>query len=101
MSADSSTSMQTRDIKDPRGVSWRLTLEWAMVNTASLQRAIDRSGKTFRKPRFWERGRTGKFGVKPEAGLGLFALRALRPATRWEREHSYAWIVVASTNGPP
>ena len=93
--------MQTRDVTDPGGADWRLTLEWAMVSTAGLQRAIERSGKTFRKPRFWERGRTDKFGVKPEPGPGVFYLMKLRPATRWEREHSYAWIVVASTSGPP
>jgi len=65
-----------------------------------VKRAIARSGKTFRKPRIWERGRDA-YGVKPASGLGIFALRALLPATRWERDHSYAWIVVASTNGPP
>jgi hypothetical protein len=72
-----------------------------MVSTAGLQRAIERSDKTYRKPRFWERGRTDEFSVKPKPGTGIFSLTTLRPATRWEREHSYAWIVVASTNGPP
>jgi hypothetical protein len=90
-----------RDVTDPQGATWRLNLEWQMVSTPALKRAIARSGKTFRKPRFWERGRTEEFGVKPEPGPGIFYLSKLRPATRWERDHSYAWVVVASTHGPP
>ena len=73
-----------------------------MVRTADLKRAIKRAGKTYRKPQPWERGRTDQFGVKPQPGLGISALTALRPATHvGTPEHSYAWIVVASTNGPP
>jgi hypothetical protein len=70
-------------------------LVWAVVTTAELKRAIAKSGKVFRKPRFWERGRD-KFGLKTPS-----ALNYLRPATRWEREHPYAWIVVATMTGPP
>jgi hypothetical protein len=90
--------VRVRNVKDPNGATWRLTLEWMMVSTAGLKRAIERSGKTYRKPRFWQRGR--EFGVKPSPGPGIFYLTKFRPPTRWEREHSYAWVVVASTNGP-
>jgi hypothetical protein len=88
-------------VTDPQGAPWRLTLEWQMVSTAALKRAIALSGRTIRKPRFWERGRTEEFGVKPAPGPGVFHFSKFRPPTRWERDHSYAWVVVAFTNGPP
>jgi hypothetical protein len=79
--------MKSRVVRDPQGTEWRLTIEWAVADTDVLKRVIAASGKTFRKPHLWERGQA-RFGMKPSGGLGTLALRAVLPATRWERDHS-------------
>jgi hypothetical protein len=78
-----------------------LSLRWEIVDTAALKRAIARLGHPPRKPRFWERGRD-RFGMKSTGGFGIgFLINAVRPATQWEREHSSAWVIVATSVEAP
>ena len=77
------------EVVDPDGVRWDVRLRYQVVTTAQLERVIKASGRTIRKPRFWEGGRD-RMGAKIPSRLSW-----LRPANRWERDHSYAFVVTA------
>jgi hypothetical protein len=89
-----------RRVQDPAGVEWSIRLEWEVVRTEHLRRAIAESGRTIRPPRFWERGRKD-FRMKPSPVGGVDELIAMRPTSQWEQEHSDAWLVVAKTTRSP
>jgi hypothetical protein len=78
-------------VKDPRGVVWYLGLTHEIVKTASLERAIERSTMTEREKR----------KARKQMGVGNPLGSALRLNLKvgWGREHSYSWVMHATSNG--
>ena len=86
--------VQPLTIKDPRGVVWKMALTREIVRTENLERAVERSGMTDHQKRKRRRG----LGIKElPFAPGLF--EGYRWRVGWGRDHSFAWIVHAVSQG--